>query len=782
MANEGALAGVRVLELGGFTAAYAGKLFAEAGADVVRVVPAAGDPLAGQGPYFGSSKVSIQETWYNLGKRVSAVDPVADGGRAEIATLVSGADILLDEPGALGLEGTEAFLNRPGLARVTVSPVGMGVPMATADIVANALSGAASVTGSQDTPPLNGHGNQTHHTVGMYAVICGIAALRAARISGQAQHVDLSSHEALVSCTEQLLMQWFFEGNWPRKARRQGALHWSGAYSVYPDRNGDSFHITAAMRFADTVVPWLFADGMAADLTDPSKYPDLLAMVRDMPHIMEVLRDWVASKESATFFFEAQEKHLPWGPAWDVPAALGSPQIAARGYLQARELPGSGPVDLPMRLFRSDADAGPPQVARRAEVRDLGWDARPAPEAAAEVKPSRPLEGIRILDFTHVLAGPFGTRALADLGADVLKLGTALRSGGANNASHPYYVSWNRNKRSLLLDMSTEKGRDLGRGLAARSDAVIENFSAGVLKRWGMDRASLASVNPKVTVVSMGGMGQTGPWKSFVTFAPTIHALCGLTHMTNFPGRKLDGYGFSLTDHLSGLAGAIAVLEGIEHARRTGQGIEVDLAQFELGLGIMGPALIERIANGTNPEPVGNRHAYGAFAPHGIYPAAGEDRWVAIAVANDREWGEFCTVMGREELAADGRFRSHADRIANEDELDRVVGDWTRGLDRYDVMARCQERGVAAGAVQDAEDLTSSDQYLRGRAFFGAAEASGGTAGHPVDRFPARFNGERPDSYYAAHQSGADTFDILAEVLGLSDEEIASLMAEGILT
>jgi crotonobetainyl-CoA:carnitine CoA-transferase CaiB-like acyl-CoA transferase len=785
MADTGALAGVRVLESCGWAGAFAGHLLAEAGADVIRVVPPAGDPLESEGPFFGQSGVSIQHTWYNLGKRIVRLDLETVPGRDALKGLLGGCDVLVEDwavgdeplgPGALA----EA---RPGLVRLSITHGGRAAPaLKTNDLVANALSGAASVTGDATTPPLTGYGNQTYHTVGFYAAICTLASLRAARLTGQSQHVDISTHEALVSCTEQLLMQWFYPGNWPRTARRQGSLHWSGAYSVYPDRDGDGFHVTAALRFIETVLPWLAEDGMAGDLADAEKYPNLIALVQSLPQVMDTLRDWVGTKESAIFFLEAQAKHLPWGPALDIPAVLQSPQIAARGFLQPRDVPGAGTFPLPGRAFRTTSDGPPPAAPRSISVVESGWDRRAPRPAVAGLPAGKPLDGVRILDFTHVLAGPFGTRVLGDLGADVLKLGTSIRSGGANNPTHPYYISWNRNKRSLMVDMGSEKGRTIARRLAQRSDAVIENFSAGVLKRWGMDRAGLAATNPKVTVVSMGGMGQTGPWKDFVTFAPTVHALVGLTYMTNPPGQNLLGYGFSLTDHLSGLGGALAILEGVEHARRTGHGLEVDLSQYELGLGIMAPGLIDQLANGTAPEPAGNRHPFRSWAPHGIYPAAGDDRWVAIACQGDGEWRTLCTVMGRPELAADPRFATHAGRLKDQDVLDEVVSGWTAAFDRYEVMARCQAAGIAAGAVQNAEDLTSVDETLRAREFFGDAEASGGSPPNPIDRFPALFNGSRPPSYRAPHQLGSDTFDILTDVLEMDDAEVAELMAEGVLT
>jgi len=795
MANQGPLAGVRVVECAGWNGVYAGKLLAEAGADVIRVVGPFGDPLTAEPPFLASGR-SIQETWYNAGKRVQAVDLSTELGRAELLELLHGGDILLDDwPAAAEPLDVGAVREvNPGLVRVTVSPAGRGVALLANDLVANALSGAASVTGDAHTPPLAGYGNQTYHTAGLYAAICALAGLRASRVSGRGADVDLSAQEALVSCTEQLLMQWFFQGNWPSSiAPRQGSLHWSGAYAVYPDQRGEGVQVTAALRFVEEILPWMIRDGAAGDLADPEKYPSLQSMVMNLPYVMQQMREWIAKQEAWPFFLESQVRRLPFGVALPVSEVLASPQIAAREWLSEQDVPGSGRLTLPGRLFRTDIDEArypsPTAVGERSGVR-VTWAPRPpthphpaTPGDAGDAKPvltASPLAGVRILDFTHVLAGPFGTRVLGDLGADVIKVGTGVRSAGANNPLHPYYVSWNRNKRSIQLDMSTERGRSLARSLAQHSDAVIENFSAGVIARWGLDRKSLHATNPGVSVVSMGGMGQTGPWRNFVTFAPTIHALVGLTYLTNPPGEHLLGYGFSLTDHLSGLAGALAILEGVEHARQTGEGIEVDLSQYELGLHLMAPTLVDALANGTHHEPVGNRHPFGAWAPHGVYRAAGDDRWVAIAVRGDAQWAAFCRAMGCEELAVDPRFATHAARVVNQDALDALVNDWTRTRDRYEVMAACQAAGVAAGAVQDAADLTGRDPNLAKRAFFGVTEGDGG--GYGVDRFPALFDGERPPHVEAVHQLGADTFDVLQGVLGLDDEEIAGLMADGVLS
>jgi crotonobetainyl-CoA:carnitine CoA-transferase CaiB-like acyl-CoA transferase len=778
------LAGLRVVEQAGWAGAFAGRLLADGGADVVRVAPPGGDALEQEPPFFGESGVSIQAAWYNAGKRIVALDLGSEEGRE----LLAGADLLIedwrgDDAPFDGDKLREAF---PGLVRLSVTPMGREGPwagLAVNDLVATALCGAASITGTPETPPLTGYGNQTAHTVGLYAACCALAGVRLRDSSGKGCHIDLSSHETLTANTEQMLMQWFWPegGRWTTPvAQRMGSLHWSGGYEVYPDREGNGLMVTPSLGLIDKLIPWLEETDSAGNLTDREEFPDLISLVKQMPHVMSVLREWTAKNAADDLFMEAQRRRLPFGAVWPVSKAVATPQIEARGYFSEREVDGFGSVPFPGRLLTTEADGpapGPP-----ARVEEVAWSARTDLEAiSGEPSAERPLAGLRVLDFTHVLAGPFGTRVLADLGADVIKVGTAARNAGANTLNHPYYLSWNRNKRNLSLDMRREEARDLARRLAGQCDAIIDNFSAGVLARWGLSREGLSETAPGVTVVAMGGMGNSGPWRDFVTFAPTIHAITGLTYLTNVPGRRDIGFGYSLTDHLSGVAAALGILEGVEHRRRTGQGLDVDVAQYELGLGLMGPALLDHLANGRDPEPVANRHPFDAWAPHGIYPTQGEDRWVALAVRGDDQWRAFCEVMGAPELADDPRFGTHEARVANQDALDKCVSTWTAGQDRYQVMEWCQARGVAAGAVQDGADIATADPHLAARAFIGTIPTEdGGEQG--AERFPALVDGRRPTTGYAARSLGADTFDVLTELLGMPPEEIGQLVADGVLS
>ena len=385
------LAGLRVVEQAGWAGAFTGRLLADGGADVVRVVPPCGDGLEQEPPFFGESGVSIQATWYNAGKRVIELDPADEGDRAHFRDLLSDADLLIEDWRA-GEDpvDTEAF---PQLVRLSVTPMGQEGPwagLAVNDLVATALCGAASVTGTPETPPLVGYGNQTAHTVGFYAACCALAGVRLRDASGQGCHIDLSSHETLIANTEQMLMQWFFPdgGRWTTPiAQRQGSLHWSGGYELYPDREGNGLMVTPSLGLMQTLIPWLEETDSAGDLTDRERYPDLIALVKEMPHVMDVLRDWTARNDADELFMEAQRRRLPFGAVWPVSKVVATPQIEARGFFNEREVEGYGSVPFPSRLLTTDADGpapGPP-----ARVREAAWE-RPSRAGAG---PRRALGG-----------------------------------------------------------------------------------------------------------------------------------------------------------------------------------------------------------------------------------------------------------------------------------------------------------------------------------------------------------------------------------------------------
>ena len=391
----------------------------------------------------------------------------------------------------------------------------------------------------------------------------------------------------------------------------------------------------------------------------------------------------------------------------------------------------------------------------------------------------RPLDGVRILDFTHVLAGPFATRVLGDMGADVVKVNSATRTG-PNAPGSPYYLMWNRNKRALALDMSREDARATCRRLCARANVVIDNFSVGVLDRWGVGYDAVRGDNPGVVYVQMSGMGNDGPWSNFVTYAPTIHALAGLTYLTGVPGREDIGIGFSYNDHQAGLHGAFAILAALEARRATGKGQRIDLSQFEVGMNFAGPALLDYFANGRAAAPGGNRLPYDAAAPHGCFPCAGatsehpaDERWVAIACMTDAQWERLRAVMGDPEWSRDPSLATVEGRLAGEPALEAGVSAWTSGLDAADVMQRCQAAGVPAGVVQTGVDLVERDPQLARSGFLKKLDDAHPTAGAVyADRLPIHFERTPCDRYERPREVGEDNAAVLKDWLGMSEEAV----------
>ena len=401
---------------------------------------------------------------------------------------------------------------------------------------------------------------------------------------------------------------------------------------------------------------------------------------------------------------------------------------------------------------------------------------------------TRPLEGIKVLDFSHVLAGPFATRVFADMGADVVRVNSAERATGANDPQSTYYVMWNRNKRSLALDMANPEARPLCRQLCDTADVVIDNFSVGVLDRWGVGYDEVAKTNPGVIYIEMSGMGDNGPWSNFVTYAPTIHALSGLTHLTGVPGRENIGIGFSYNDHQAGLHGATAVLAAIEARRRTGRGQRIDVSQFEVGVNFAGPSLLDYFENGAAARPSGNRLPYDDAAPHGCYPCAGarsdepvDERWLAIACMTDAQWTALKGVMGNPAWADDDRYATAAGRAAAAD-LDDNVASWTRTVATEAGMAACQAAGVPAGVVQNSEDLVDHDQQNQHTGFLQAIAEQHPTLGQTyADRLPIRFEATPCDVYERSHMLGEDNAAVLDEWLGMTPEAVADLESDEVL-
>ena len=400
----------------------------------------------------------------------------------------------------------------------------------------------------------------------------------------------------------------------------------------------------------------------------------------------------------------------------------------------------------------------------------------------------RPLEGIRVCDFTWVWAGPFCTLQLAHLGADVIKVESSKRPDtvrglvpaddkpGLNRAG--YFNQYNQGKRSIQLDLSQQEGREIARRLVGVSDVVTENFSAGVMKRLGLGYEELRQVKPDIIMISLSGYGATGPLSPYISYGPAQVPMSGLASLTGYVGGPPSEVGVSYGDPNGGIHGTVAILAALWHRQRTGEGQYIDESQWEAAIAVLGEGIMAQVMHGRQPERMGNRDF--VMAPHGTFRCAGDDEWVSIACGSDDEFAALCRVMERPELAADPRFATMAARKQNEDALEAELTSWTRARDRWEITRALQAAGVAAHPSMTSADLVG-DPHLRERSIFVELEhPEVGVRTHVG--IPWKMSATPCDVQSPAPCLGQHTDEVLREVLHFSDAEIAGLRERGVLT
>ena len=762
--SNGPLQGLRVIDLTDDSGRFATKLLAESGASVVRV--GRGSPGPAMAAADAAARGGLLDWWYDGGKRRLALDLDRDDDQATYRRLAEHADLIVeteapDRLASLHLDHADLVQSNPRLVQVSLTPFGRTGPRAhwkATDLVTAALGGVLSLSGLPDEP-VNPWGRQSYNVGGFMASIAGLAAVRAARVTGQGQLVDLSMHEAVCTTIEQLFFQYWFDDvqAYPKIAPRQGSLHWIGAYIVVPAKTGWVM-ITPAPNVPG-LLQWMKDEGFPE--VEPLLEMSLEEVLTNVPLVMKTTAAFALTQDATPLFEEAQRRHIAFGEVLSVAQITSNVQHAYREFIRPVAWDGSevrtpGPV---ARFQSTPIGAPQPPAAEDADLDAIvrEWSADAAAGSSAGGSLPKPLDGVRVLDLSHVLAGPFCTRMLGDLGADVIKVQTEERAVIVNDPNHPYFYVWNRSKRAVSLNMKHDRALDVVRRLIEASDVVIENFSAGVLKRWGFTYEAASEWNPNIIYLTMSGCGHEGPWSNLVTYAPTIHALSGLTYLSNPPGRGDVGPGFSLNDHAAGLSAAFSILAALEARERTGRGQHVDISQMETGAYIIGPALLDHVTNGREAQPVGNADPFGGWFPNECYKAA-DGEWVAISCRTDDERAALAAIAGSDDPTS-----------------------WVRTVDAAAAQDQLQSAGVPAGVVQHAGDLMDDPQLVARSLWDTCDHAVFGE--RPYDRFPALFSAMDlapyvpPPAYVGEHN-----FEVYEELAGMDVEAIADGMGDGLFT
>ncbi|MDA8046908.1 MAG: CoA transferase [Actinomycetota bacterium] len=810
-----ALSGISVVELGGGIApAYCGKLLADLGADVIKVEhdpdeelrAPAGDPSGGR-----SGLVLHLHT----NKRSVLLDPQRPEDRQHLGNLLSGCDLVIESGprGTLadwGIGPDQARRDR-GLSIVHISGFGADGPYSGyrwEDIVAQAVSGAFLVQGNVGPVPLKLPRHVALYFVGHMAAVGAISAVMAAEAGQAGAFVDCSAVETLASLPyrQAFLLGYQYRDRAPSPTDTAASTPTLIPTGVFPCADG----YVALMSTTQQLNEMLEVLG-DADATAAFERPDAF----ERPETKEVLDvavyNWLLSRTRAEATAEAQRAGWPLAGVYHAGEILEADHLHQRNYWVHTDDPGHGAVDLPgpwcrfaeggWSLRRLAPDAG--QHTEAVLGRPLA--ASTATAAPAPATPRPPLEGVRILDLTVVWAGPYATMLLADLGAEVIRVENPYVLPPTTKGYHPRPVltnpgmlgslyapprqgapdrPWNRhamnnslarNKLSVTIDNRRPEGLELVMRLAEQSDVLIDNFKANGLERIGIDVSELQRRNPRLIIVRLPPTGLTGDWAAYTGFGAQFDALSGLSSVCGHLGSDpTTTPATTYMDAASGPAGALAVLAALRYRGATGRGQFVEMSQSENVMSHLGEMFVEQQL-GLEARRLGNRHE--RFAPQGLYPCRGQDRWLAVTVPDESTWPRLAGAIGRPELAGDPRFADAAGRRAHHDELDRAISAWTVDQDAIEAFHLLQGAGVPAGPLLD-DELLTDDPNLAARGWFRPLE-SGDVGVHPHPG-PA-FTGVPLAWRRGSPTLGEDNEYVYKKILGVSDDDYARYERDHIL-
>ena len=795
----GALSDLRVIEIGDLVAGpFAARLLGDAGADVIKVEPPAGDESRRRGPFVeGTSALHL---YLNANKRGVVVDLGQDSGMRALHLLLRDADALVvslpaGELDRLGLRRDRLEALNPALIVTAITPFGLSGRHRERlgdDLIAVAAGGLAFATpGVPDKvadpdrePPLRANANVGDFVAGLLAANATLVAVAERSLSGRGSEVDVSRQEAVA-----MLMTWDIanasygapKGRTPDTAGVQ-----PNAY--LPCKDGHA----AIVGFLEH--HW---HGLVKTIGDPEwAHSKVFATgaerARNWDALEPMLTEWTMQHTGAEIAALAQQNGVPCFPALSVGQMMQSDHVRARGYLRSEGLQGG--LELPGFPVRMQATPwtvtrpAPTLGEHNAELLAkplAGPRRRTSPTPAKTRASAGPLAGVRVLDFGQLIAVPFATQVLGWLGAEIVLVENArhltnrvippFAEGvpGVNRAGG--FNLLNGNKRSVTLDLRNPEGLALARELLSISDVVIENFAAGAADRLGVGYETARVLRPDIVYLSVAAFGRSGPLRDFTGFHSVVNLFSGLAAATGYPGGHPRIVGGFFPDFLAGSYCVLALLEALHHRANIGQGQHVEVSMTEALTTLIPEAVAEYSLTGREAERVGNRER--GKAPHNVYRCKGDQQWIAISVAGEGQWRAFCEAAGHPEWAADPRFSTDATRWENQGALDELIGAWTKELDRDDTAAALQRMGAPSAPALGAFELLH-DPHLIERGFVASVEhpEAGprlmGTTGWMID-------GTRTIELAPAPALGEHNRTVVTELLNRTAEEFERLERDG---
>jgi crotonobetainyl-CoA:carnitine CoA-transferase CaiB-like acyl-CoA transferase len=822
---EGMLNPYRVLDLTDEKGLLCGKLLGDLGADVIKIERPGGDPARKIGPFYDDEpdpEKSLFWFAFNTSKRGITLDIETAAGQATFKKLVETTDFVIESfpPGymdKLGLGYSALEKVNPGIIMVSITPFGQTGPYKdykAPDIVAWAMGGYMYVVGVEDRPPvLISHHSQAYLYAGAQAATGAMVALYHREMTGEGQQVDVSIQEAVLPVSYNVTSNW---DTW-KISNKRGTTRPDitvRVTRVWPAKDGHVIWLWSGgshgKRRSLPMVEWMEEEGMSVDFLKEFDW-DTFEMAKTTQDVIDRIAEPTAKffreRTKAEIMAGALEHRIMLFPVSTTKDILENVQLAAREFWVEVEHPELGTTITYPGAF-AKASKTPLQISRRAPLigehnqeiyqKELalskeelltsrqakGYPAKLKEKSQRENLARKPLEGIKVLDFTWILAGPLTTKALADYGAGVIKIEGRSRpdshrvtgpfKDGISGLNRSAEFNWrNTGKLSVTLDLTNPKGVEIAKRLVTWADVVVENFAGGVMKRMGLGYEELKKVKPDIIMLSSCMTGQTGPFFNHPGLGMHLTALSGFSHIAGWPDRPPTDLGV-YTDFLNPHINCVTLLAAILYRNQTGKGQYLDVSQFENAVHFMAPLVMDYAVNQRIADRMGNRSL--DAAPHGAYRCRGEDKWCAIAVFTEEEWQSFGKIIGNPAWQRDPKFSTLLARKGNEEELDRLVEEWTINHSAEEVMNIMQAAGVGAGVLQTGEDLVEHDPQLKHRHFSSVTEHP--EVGEYLVRRPSFLLSRSTYEVRRAPLLGEHNEYALRELLGMSDDEIAELVIE----
>lgn len=749
--SKGALEGIRVIELADrVSGPYCARLFADYGADVVKVEAPEGDVARRWGPFPGDRvdrETSGVFHFLNTDKRSVVLDLELESDRARFDALLASADVLIEnhrpaEMRRLGLDYASLRARHPQLVMISITPFGQTGPYADwngSDLNAYHLTGASSrYCGRPGEMPLE-HGTFAADFFGAIAgAAWGLAAVLGRENAGGGQQVDVSCAEAIAAAFVGGQNIGGYAQNGKFDKRTGIGMPLAAPASIMPCRDG---HV------------WMLAlepgqwNGLREVMGDPEwarleMFQNMFTRGENADLIYAMVGEWAAGHDKLDIMERCQAAGAPITAVFTMKEAAEHPHLLERGYIVELDDERLGRFRTLGAPFKLSATPGGPvrsaprlgahgeEVFAQLAARDRSRDRRDAkpPASAPDGDPKLPLAGVRVANFGWVWAGPVTGQTLGFLGAEVYKIESYARvdmtrtlppfAGGERdpNRSLSNNACWAGNG-SVSLNLKTDEAKQLALDLVAQCDVVIENFGPGVMDRLGLGYEELRRVKPDIIMFSMPAAGLWGPLKDVRTYGLSLTSTTGLDSLVGYAPGDLVPVENAFSDPFNGIFGAFAIETALAHRARTGEGQQIDFSQQEAVMQMVGPAFMDYSLNGRIAGPLGNAHPLAAAAPHGVFPCAGDDRWISLAVETDAEWRALVAAMGNPDWASAATFATLPGRLAGRDGLNARLGAWTAGFDDRELATRLQAVGVAAAPVLDVGDLLA-DPHYRARGTF----------------------------------------------------------------